>query len=144
MSGWTTATYLLAGAAVAGTAATVDAGKQAKHQAKLNLEETERANAAAEEQTRIATENAERQAREQIALARQQGEQAAQEARNRANEAARQQAEMVKNNQLQRAAIEEAKNAAPVKATPDVEIRTGVDSARRRRRAFAPTSSVRI
>lgn len=136
--------YAIGSSILASAAVTVDASKQAKHQAKLSLQETERANREAEEQTRIATENAERQAREQIALARQQGEQAAQEARNRANEAAKQQAELVKNNQLQRAAIEEAKNAAPVKTTPDVEIRTGVDSARRRRRAFSPTSSVRI
>lgn len=136
--------YYVGTSLIASAAVTIDQGKKAEHQAKLAMEETQRANAAAEEQTRIATENAERQAREQIALARQQGEQAAQEARNRANEAAKQQAELVKNNQLQRAAIEEAKNAAPVKATPDIEIRTGVDSARRRRRAFAPTSSVRI
>lgn len=133
-----------AGALLTSTAVTVDQGKQQKHQAKLALEETERMNRITEEQTRIATEAAERQAAEQMALARQQGEAAAQEARDRANEAARQQAELVKGNQAQRAAIEEAKNTAPVKATPDVEIRAGVETARRRRRAFNPTSSVRI
>jgi len=127
-----------------GTAVTVDQGKQQAHQGRLALEETIKNNAAVEEQTRIATENAERQAAEQMALAHQQGEQAAGEARSRANEASRQQAELVKGNQAQRAALEEAKNAAPVKATPDIEIRPGVDSARRRRRAFSPTSSVRI
>lgn len=126
------------------TAVQVDQGKQAKHQAKLAFEETERMNRVTEEQTRVATENAERQAAEQIALARQQGEAAAQEARDRANEAARQQAELVKGNQAQKAAIEEAKNAAPLKSTPDIEIRSGVDTARRRRKAFTPSSSVRI
>lgn len=133
-----------AAALLVSTAATVDAGKQQKHQAQLAMAEQERMNKITEEQTRIATENAERQAREQIALAREQGEKAAQEARERANAAAKQQAELIQSNQQQTAAIEAAKNAPQLDVTPEVEVRTGVDSARRRRRAFTPTSSVRI
>lgn len=136
--------YYMVGTAVVSTLVTVDQGKQQKHQAALALAETERMNAITEEQNRQAAQAAERQAAEQISLAREQGEAAAQEARMRANEAARQQAELVKANQQQKAATEEARNAAPLKATPDVEIRSDVDTARRRRRAFTPTSSVRI
>lgn len=133
-----------ASAVLLSTAVTVDQGKQQKHQAQLALAEQERMNKITEEQTRIATENAERKAREQIALAREQGEKAAQEARERANAAAKQQAELIQSNQQQTAAIEAAKNAPQLDVTPEVEVRTGVDSARRRRRAFTPTSSVRI
>ena len=73
-----------------------------------------------------------------------QSEAAAQDARDRANEAARQQAALVQSNQQQKAAIEEAKAAPAPKSAPEIEIRSNVDTARRRRREFSPTSSVRI
>lgn len=64
MSGATTATYLMAGAALAGTAATIDANKQASHQAKL--QQQQQADQLAEagriaEQERLAAERLQKQ-----------------------------------------------------------------------------------
>lgn len=108
MSGAATATYLLAGAALAGTAATIDANKAAKHQGKLAAEQNTRA---LEEADRLARE--EREMTERINKQNLEAQRAAQAASLAA--AAKQAAESRALMDKQLKAAEEATNRAAQK-----------------------------